>query len=364
MNQNQKPATIYQQTLIQIATPTSVGMGFILPKWKIIVTCEHIIRGNAEVVVQGQNGKALAKVLYLDTVLDMAFLAIPEGWKAPDLELLTLDNLETEIPVWIAAIPTNSWQEIIQTELVDTIEQTDKMTYLELDLPIVSDQSGCPVLDTQNRVLGINSAMYNINDSFSFALASDFLIQAIIGYYKKIKGIENQVVTKCFHCKTLVAETQLLKKECPYCNQFLEIEIENYEPEGIARTIENLLKQTGYQIKLARKGPNAWEVNQGSATIQIIYNEKDGYIVGDAILCHLPEQPNATLYEFVLQQNYLLKGLNFSVKDGSIILSVLIFERDLNMETGAILLQNLFERADYYDNVLVEKFGAKWLFEI
>jgi hypothetical protein len=33
------------------------------------------------------------------------------------------------------------------------------------------------------------------------------------------------------------------------------------------------------------------------------------------------------------------------------------------METGTILLKNLFDRADYYDNVLVEKFGAKWLFE-
>ncbi|NJN78596.1 MAG: YbjN domain-containing protein [Saprospiraceae bacterium] len=119
----------------------------------------------------------------------------------------------------------------------------------------------------------------------------------------------------------------------------------------------------GYQIKLARKGPNAWEVNQGSATILIIYNEKDGYIIGDAILCRLSKSPTEQLYQYLLQQNYLLKGLNFSVKGTDIVLSVLIFERDLNMETGAILLKNLFERADYYDNVLVEKYGAEWLFE-
>lgn len=351
----------YQQILVQIATPTSVGMGFILPKWKIIVTCEHIVRGNSEVVVQGENEKALAKVLYLDTVLDVAFLAIPEGWEAPELEVAILENIDTEIPVWIADIPTNSRQKIIETELVDTIEQTDKMTYLELDLPVVSDQSGCPVLDNQNRILGINSAIYSINDAFSFALAGDFLIQAIIHYYKKSQIAKNQVITKCFHCQTLVSEKELTKKVCPNCHEFLAIEIENYEPEGIARTIEKLLKKIGYEIKLARKGPNAWEVNQGSATILIIYNEKDGYIVGDAMLCRLPEQPSINLYEFVLQQNYLLKGLNFSVKDDFIILSVLIFERDLNLKTGSILLQNLFERADYYDNVLVEEFGAEWL---
>jgi len=158
-----------------------------------------------------------------------------------------------------------------------------------------------------------------------------------------------------------VAENEISNDKCPKCKDSLVIEIDNYEPYGIALTIENLLKQTGYQIELSRKGPNAWEVEQGSATIQIIYNEKDGYIIGDAILCQLPEAPSDALYQFLLEQNYLLKGLNFSVKGIDIVLSLLIFERDLNMETGSILFQNLFERADYYDNVLVEKYGAKWL---
>ena len=52
------PATNYQEILIKVATPTSVGMGFLLPKWKVIVTCEHIVRGNEEVVVQGLNEKS------------------------------------------------------------------------------------------------------------------------------------------------------------------------------------------------------------------------------------------------------------------------------------------------------------------
>lgn len=368
MTKNQSIETCYRQIIVQIATPTSIGMGFVLPQWKIIATCEHIVRGNEEVVVQGQNGKALAKVLYLDNVLDIAFLAIPDGWEVPTLELATLNAIETEIPVWIAAIPENLQQKVIETELVDTIEQTDKITYLELDMPVVSDQSGCPVLDSQHRILGINSAMYSINDTFAFALASDYLIQAIINYYKKSQTFtisetpwRNQVITKCFHCQDLVAEKELIKEECPNCGEDLTIEIENYDPEGIARTIEKLIQQTNYNVKLARKGPNSWEVEQGSATIQIIYNEKDGYIIGDALLCRLPETPTVALYQYLLQQNYLLNGLNFSTKGLDIVLSLLIFERDLNMETGTILFQNLFERADYYDNVLVEEYGAEWL---
>ncbi|MFK7948707.1 MAG: serine protease [Saprospiraceae bacterium] len=360
MTSNQKTVSSYQNILVQIATPTSVGMGFLLPKWKVIVTCEHIVRGNEAVVVQSEQGKVLTKVVYLDNVLDIAFLEMPEDWKSEELEITTLSNIETEIPVWVAAIP-DSQDKIIETELTDTIEQTDKMTYLELDIPVVSDQSGSPVLDNQNRILGINSAMYNINDTFSFALASDYIVQALIHFYKKQQSFNNQVITKCFDCYHLAAASELKEEKCPNCHSFLTIEIDDYEPEGIARTIEKLLKVTGYNVDLTRKGPNSWEVDRGSATIHIIYNETDGYIVGDAILCRLSEEPTQAFYQYLLQQNYLLKGLNFSIKGSDIVLSVLIFERDLNMETGSILLQNLFERADYYDNVLVEEFGAKWL---
>lgn len=355
--------SLYKKILVSIATPTSVGMGFLLPKWKVIITCEHIVRGNEDVVVQGLNGKELTKVLYLDNVLDVAFLAIPNDWQAPGLDLATLEEIDTEIPVWIADIPKGLQLCAIETELVDTIEQTDKITYLELDMPVISDQSGCPVLDNRHRILGLNSAMYSINDTFAFALAGDYLIQALIRYYKYQQQFENETIIKCFNCEKLAAESQLSTQECPNCKAYLEIEKDNYEVEGITRTIEKLIQQTNYNIKLARKGPNAWEVEQGSATIQLIYNETNGYIVGDAILCRLPELPNAALYEYLLQQNYLLKGLNLSVKGSDIVLSVLIFERDLNMETGTILFQNLFDRADYYDNVLVDKFGAKWLFE-
>jgi len=352
---------IYKDILVEISTPNSVGMGFLLQTGHLIVTCEHIVRGHQKVVVQSQFGKAYLKVLYLDAILDIAFLELPKAWSTTALEIASLATIPTEIPVWIADIPLGSFQNIIEIELVDTIEKTDKITYLELDTPIVSEQSGAPVLDMNNRILGLNSALYTINDTFAFALSGDYLIQSLINYQKHQLRFPDKTIIKCYNCQKLVAENEILQDNCPRCQDSLVIEIDNYEPYGIALTIENLLKQTGYQIDLSRKGPNAWEVEQGSANIQIIYNEKDGYIIGDAILCQLPETPSDALYQFLLEQNYLLKGLNFSVKGVDIVLSLLIFDRDLNMETGSILLKNLFERADYYDNVLVEKYGAKWL---
>jgi serine protease Do len=82
--------------------------------------------------------------------------------------------------------------------------------------------------------------------------------------------------------------------------------------------------------------------------------------MGDAYLCALPKTDIKPIYEFLLRENYETEGLSFSIKDQDVVLSLLIFDRYLNLSTGMKLFRHLFERADYYDNVLVEKYGARW----
>ena len=43
-----------------------------------------------------------------------------------------------------------------------------------------------------------------------------------------------------------------------------------------------------------------------------------------------------------------------------IVLSLVIYDRYLTLDTGMKRFRNLFEKADHYDNVLVEQFGAGW----
>jgi len=61
-----------------------------------------------------------------------------------------------------------------------------------------------------------------------------------------------------------------------------------------------------------------------------------------------------------LQQNHSLKGLRFSVNGQDIILSFSIFGQYLKLQTAVDLVKNLLERADYFDNVLVNEYGATW----
>ncbi|HHH49776.1 MAG TPA: serine protease, partial [Saprospiraceae bacterium] len=69
----------YRNIVVQIATPYSKGTGFYLKEHEIIVTNEHVIRDNKEVVIAGNIfGRQLSKVLFLDEKYDLAFLEAPK----------------------------------------------------------------------------------------------------------------------------------------------------------------------------------------------------------------------------------------------------------------------------------------------
>mgnify|MGYP001591587247 CR=1 FL=1 len=135
---------------------------------------------------------------------------------------------------------------------------------------------------------------------------------------------------------------------------------EEFQANGINRIIEEILKNAGHDPRLARQAPNSWEITQGSARISISYYEPGGLISGDAMLCELPKEHSKQAYEFLLRQNFELEGLTLSVDGQAVVLSLIIFDRYLNLETGQRLFQHLFEKADYFDNILVEQFGATW----
>jgi len=66
---------LYRDIVVQIANPYSLGTGFYLGEYDLIVTNEHVIRGNDQVVINGHTFEEhLSKVLFVDEHLDLAFL--------------------------------------------------------------------------------------------------------------------------------------------------------------------------------------------------------------------------------------------------------------------------------------------------
>ncbi len=350
----------YRKIVVQIATPYSTGTGFYLKKPNLVVTNEHVVRGNRQVVVEGKGFENhLSRVLYTDPKYDLAFLEAKEPFEAPEVPLGLGVKVKEGDRVVAIGHPFGLKFTATQGIVSNTLHQNGDITYYQHDAALNPGNSGGPLINEGGEVLGVNTFVIRDGDNIGFCLPVTYLDQSIREYRRKAG---NPIAARCAACSNLVFEGENQDQFCPHCGAQLKLpsEEEEYEAVGVAKTIESILENLGYDIALARRGPNYWEVQKGSAKIKVTYNEETGLVIGDAFLCQLPRKNIKPIYEYLLRQNYRTENLTFSVKGQDIILSLLIYDRYLNAQTGQKLFNHLFETADKHDNILVEQFGARW----
>lgn len=339
------------------------GTGFFLQEHQLIVTNEHLVRDNKEVIVEAEQiPRQMAKVIYWDAYFDVALLQLDTRY---DLQNITFNQgaePQAGDPVLAMGHPFGQRFSSILGNLTNNRRQHDDFYYYEHDAALNPGNNGGPLLDKDGQVIGLNVMDQEEGRGLGFSLPSVFVLDTINTY---LTTGQRDIAARCMSCRNIVFANEKETSYCPKCGAYLLLasESEDYEPIGTPYTIEQLLTALGHDVRIARRGLNTWEILEGSAHILVSYHEDSGLITGDAHLCRLPQEKLGALYEYLLQENYQDQGLTFSVKGRDIILSILIYDRYLEVESGKKRFQHLFERADYYDNILVERFGAGWKYE-
>ncbi len=350
----------YQNVIIQIATPYSTGTGFYLKSESLIVTNEHVVRGNREVVVEGALfSRQMSKVLFTDPKYDLAFLACDGGVEMPEVQLTNLVRIGVGEKVTAIGHPFGLKFTATQGIISNNSHSENGIKYYQHDAALNPGNSGGPLIDSDGFVIGVNTFIISEGDNIGFSLPVSFLKESI-AEYKSIG--DGKVGTRCINCSNLVFEDALEGRFCPHCGSKIKLpsQEEEYEAAGISLTIEAILEECGHDVKLSRRGPNLWEVLQGSAKTYITYYEPNGLIAGDAVLCDLPKKDIKKVYEYLLRQNSEVEGLTLSVKGHEVVLSLIIYDRYLSHKTGLKLFGHLFQKADDYDDILVEEYGCNW----
>lgn len=350
----------YKDIVIQIATPYSTGTGFYLAQYKIIITNEHVVRENKEVVIEGEHlEKQLARVLYLDQKYDLAFIECKDGQKMAGVSVISDKSLLTLGQVVVAighpyGLPFAATQGILS----NIIYEENGINYFQHDASLNPGNSGGPLINEKGELIGVNTFVVRDGNNIGFSLPSEYLVKTIDEF---LAGNYLQGV-RCHNCVNIVFENEMEGKYCIHCGSRLTMisSLDVYEAIGVSKTIEEMLEALGYAVELSRRGPNNWEISKGSAIITISYHEKSGLIIADAFLCLLPKENIKSLYEYLLKENYQNDSLTFSVKNQDVILSILIYDQYLNATTATKLLQELFDAADKYDDILVQNFNARW----
>jgi len=351
----------YQNAIIQIATSGGTGTGFYLREFDLIVTNDHVVAGLPEVTIAGKTfEKVLSRVWYTDRKYDLAFLESPKNVELPEVRLGHYDELKDGDSVIAIGHPYGLNYTATQGVISKVDRIRDGLKFIQIDAAINPGNSGGPLVNLKGEVIGVNSFIIRGGDNLGFALPVNYLRESLLMYVPN-RGI---ATARCFSCNFLVTQSNIdSKKYCPNCGTEVKLpEMPEHETEttGIAKTIEDILKELGKDVKLAREGTNNWSVKEGSAKIRITYNPENFFIAGDAYLCQMPTDPNKIkpLYQFLLQENYSINGLVLSCVKQNIVLSRIMYDLDMTKESGAEAFQQLFQKADYYDDFLKKEFSC------
>jgi serine protease Do len=349
----------YKAIIFQIATPYSSGTGFYLKAHNLIVTNEHVVENCKEAALESASvSKCMGKVVFFDKRYDLAFIQIPFEVNLPEVKLATKDIVTEGQAVLAVGHPYDLKYTATQGIISNTKHKRNEITFFQHDAALNPGNSGGPLINAEGRIIGVNTFVIQNGENLGFSLPSDYLIEAI----KDFNHADCDDATRCLSCSNIVTEQNIEGKFCPFCGTAATLPSmsEDYSATGISQVIEGIIKRIGHDVRLSRRGSKSWEIVQGTAKIEIVYYEKTGLISADAHLCLLPKTEILHIYEYLLQQNYYTEHLTLSVSEQDVILSLLVFDKYINIETGTTMVKELLEKADYYDNYLVENYGAVW----
>jgi serine protease Do len=320
-----------------------------------------VVGNNAEVTIAGKAfDKAFSRVWYTDRKHDLAFLEAPKNIELPEIRLGRYEEMKDGDQVVAIGHPYGLNYTATQGVISKVDRIRDGLKFIQIDAAINPGNSGGPLVNNKGEVIGVNSFIIRGGDNLGFALPVSYLRDALQMYLPN-KG---KASTRCFSCDYLVTSSNIDSgKYCPSCGtevKLLEIPEKEVELVGAAKTIEDTLKVLGKDVRLAREGANNWSVKEGSAKIKIVYNAENFFIAGDAYLCQMPSDvvKIKSLYQFLLQENYRTNGLVLSCVKQNIVLSCIMYDLDMNKETGAETFRNLFKKADHYDDFLKKEYGC------
>ena len=357
---------LYRPAIIQIATQNSTGTGFYIKEFDLIVTNEHVVGKSAEITMAGRLfDKRLGRVLYTDKKHDLSFIQAPDDIQLPEVKLGKYEETKDGDVVVAIGHPFGLNYTATQGVISKVDRVRDGVKYIQIDAAINPGNSGGPLVNKKGEIIGINSFIIKGGDNLGFALPASYVKEAL-QLYLPYKG---QYSTRCHSCNNLVLPSNIeATKYCPYCGTEVKLpqlaEREN-KPAGIAKTVEEILNELGKDVKLARDGNNNWSVKEGGAKIKINYNPENYFVAGDAYLCQLPA--NAAnikpLYQFLLEENFKLDGLVLSCVKQNIVLSCIMYDLDMTKENGIEMFRDLFQKADFYDQLLEKEYECQELLE-
>lgn len=169
------------------------GTGFIISPDGMVITNRHVVDTTdaSYTVIFNDGSKKDAKVLSIDSLLDIAFIKIDDASDLQYLELGTSENLKVGQSVIAIGNALGEFSNSVSSGIVSGLARDIIASdgsgrnsgqlngLIQTDASINLGNSGGPLLDLSGKVIGVNVAMANGAENIGFAIPIDDVIKLI-----------------------------------------------------------------------------------------------------------------------------------------------------------------------------------------
>ena len=231
----------------------------------------------------------------------------------------------------------------------------DGKYYIQTDAAVNPGNSGGPILDEDNRVVGVTVSKFTQADNMGFGIRVETL-HALLDTIGDLDRTVFQV--QCGSCEELIAEEE---EYCPSCGDKLpEGVFEEREQSPLGGFVESAIEQMGVNPVLARDGYDSWLFHKGSSEIRIFVYD-NSYLFSTSPINLLPKKEVEPVLDYMLSEDFVPYKLG--IEGRQIYIAYRIHLSDITAESEEEIRKNIVDlafRADAMDNMLVERFGCEF----
>ena len=333
------------------------GSCFYLKSHDLFVTNYHVVSGFHEVAIHDNDRNPyLARVVLVNPALDIALMVVDGDFSQfPELSLAADDALEIGGKVSVAGYPYGMPFTVTEGSVSSPKQLMDGKYYIQTDAAVNPGNSGGPIFNENNEVVGVTVSKFSNADNMGFGIRVEAL--------RKLLEVVDDMDRSCFQVQCDSCDGLIAGEEdfCPSCGEKL--------PEGIfaerqqsplAVFCEQAIEEMGVNPVLARDGYDSWTFHKGSSEIRIFVYDNT-YLFAVSPINLLPKKEVEPVLDYMLSEDFT--PYKMGIEGRQIYLAYRIHLSDLTEASEDEIRRNLVNlalRADEMDNKMVERFGCEF----
>ena len=288
------------QSIFKVTHSGGSGSCFYLKSRDLFVTNYHVVEGYRTVAIHDNDRNPyLAHVVVVNPLLDIALLAAEGDFAAlPEIPLADDETVSVGRKIYVAGYPYGMPFTITEGSVSAPRQLMEGQYYLQTDAAVNPGNSGGPMLNDRNEVVGVTVSKFTQADNMGFGIRVETL-RKLLDSLGEVDRTQFQV--QCGSCDELIAEEE---EFCPSCGDKLpEGAFDEREESPLCGFVESAIREMGIDPVLARDGYDSWLFHKGSSEIRIFVYD-GAYLFSTSPINLLPKKEVEPVLDYMLSEDF------------------------------------------------------------